>query len=66
MASGRKRQKAEFSQSEREDLKKAFDAGMDSVSKGKLHLIQELSQKLQRNEQEVKVSIYKHLYIYIY
>ena len=46
------KQKTEFSQSEREELEKAFDAGMDSVSKGKLHLIQELSQKLHRNERE--------------
>ena len=56
MASAKK-QKAEFSQTEREELEKAFDAGMDSVSKEKLHLIQELSQKLQRNEHEIKVSI---------
>ena len=52
-----RKRKAEFSQSERDALKEAFDAGMDGVSKGKLHLVQELSQKLDRNEQEIKVSM---------
>ena len=46
--------KGEFSQSERDALKEAFDAGIDGVSKGKLHLVQELSQKLDRNERRLK------------
>ena len=50
-----RKQKAEFRQEEKEELEKAFDAGMNGVSKGKLPLIQEIAGKLQRDEQEIKV-----------
>ena len=51
------KQKAQFSQSEREELQKAFDAGMNSIAKGKLPLIKEVSHKLQRSEEEIRVRI---------
>ena len=40
---------------ERGELERAYDAGMNSVSREKLPLIQEMAAKLQKDEQEIKV-----------
>ena len=42
---------------EREILEKAYDAGMNSVSKEKLSLIQEAATNIKKDEQEIKVFI---------
>ena len=36
---------------------KAYDGGMNSVSKGKFHLIQGVASKLEKSEQEIKVAV---------
>ncbi len=47
--------KVVFTVEEREVLEKAYDAGMNGVSKEKLSLIQEAAANLQKDEQEIKV-----------
>ena len=49
--------KANFTEEELEVLVKAYDGGMNSVSKGKLHLIQDVASKLEKSEQEIKVAV---------
>ena len=46
-----------FTAKEREVLEKAYDAGMNSVSKEKVSLIQEAAARIQKDEQEIKVFI---------
>ena len=49
--------KVVFTAKEREVLEKAYDAGMNSVSKEKVSLIQEAAARIQKDEQEIKVFI---------
>ncbi len=50
--------KVEFSDEEKEELLKAFEGGMNSVSKDRLPKIQELARALQKEENEIKVCIW--------
>ena len=52
------KRKAEFSQEEKEELKKAYDAGMNSVSRNKCEFIEEVARKLGRDDQIIKVIRY--------
>jgi SpoU rRNA methylase family enzyme len=47
--------KVVFMAEEQEVLEKAYDTGMNGVSKEKLSLIQEAPANLQKDEQEIKV-----------
>ena len=49
--------KVNFNEEELEVLVKAYDGGMNSVSKGKFHLIQDVASKLEKSEQEIKVAV---------
>ena len=40
-----------------EVLVKAYDGEMNSVSKGKLHLIQDVASKLEKSEQEINLNV---------
>ena len=42
---------------QREQLVKAFDGGLNSVSKASLPLIQQLATKLHKDEKEIKASV---------
>ncbi len=47
-------QKSEFSDEEKEELLKAFEGGMNSVSKDRLPKIQELARALQKEEKRMR------------
>ncbi len=55
-----RRAKVEFSD-EKEELLKAFEGGMNSVSKDRLPKIQELARALQKEENEIKVCIWTYI-----
>ena len=50
--------KVAFTIEERGELERAYDAGMNSVSREKPPLIQEMAAKLQKDEQEIKVLLF--------
>ena len=50
--------KVEFSEEERKELVKAFDNGMNTVSKGRLPLIQDLARRFKKYEKEIKVGCF--------
>ena len=52
-----RKKKAIFDPTEREELVKAFDGGLNSVSKANLPLIQQLATKLHKDEKEIKASV---------
>ncbi len=45
-----------FNDDEREELKRAYDGGMDSTRQDKVSLIQQVVKKLRREGSEIKVS----------
>ena len=49
--------KVSFTEEEQDMLVKAYDDGMNSVSKGKLPLIQDVAAKLEKSEQEITIAI---------
>ena len=49
--------KAAFTAEERAKLIEAYDAGLNSISKDNLPLIQQTAAKLQKDEQAIKVSV---------
>ncbi len=51
-----RKQKVQFSPEDKEELIKAFDAGMDRVSKDKSEVIERLNAGLGKDKQEIKVS----------
>ena len=54
--------KVEFSEEERKELVKAFDDGMNTVSKDRLPLIQDLARRFKKDEKEIKVGCFMVLY----
>ena len=50
------RKRVNFSAEEKEELRKAFEGGMNGSGKDKLPQIEHFAKKLKRDEKEIKVS----------